>query len=315
MTSTDVVAFPKNHAQTQEAIERLVIQGDMAGLSPAQRSAYYLEVCKSLGLNPLTKPFEYIRGQNGKLVLYARKDATDQLRSTNRVSITALTRQTIGDVLVVVAHAALPDGRSDQSIGAVPVAGLRGEALANAFMRAETKAKRRVTLSICGLGFLDEAEPGSLHGQGLPEDQQIPSGTEEEPSWTAPDITGSQDDHIGSEPHEEAEGVTGPTDERAHASRLCERSQELRLFVKEAKLVRDGVRMIETKAGKVTGSPWKLYKVTLSDGHDYATFSQTAYTDALHASENGLPVTIEWEPGKREGQRNLTSLTLIEGPE
>ena len=30
--------------------------------------------------------------------------------------------------------------------------------LANAFMKAETKAKRRVTLSICGLGILDETE-------------------------------------------------------------------------------------------------------------------------------------------------------------
>ena len=33
-----------------------------------------------------------------------------------------------------------------------------GEQLANAMMKAETKAKRRVTLSICGLGLLDETE-------------------------------------------------------------------------------------------------------------------------------------------------------------
>jgi hypothetical protein len=36
------------------------------------------------------------------------------------------------------------------------------EELANAFMKAETKAKRRVTLSICGLGFLDESEIESI---------------------------------------------------------------------------------------------------------------------------------------------------------
>jgi hypothetical protein len=40
----------------------------------------------------------------------------------------------------------------------VPVTNLKGEALANAFMKAETKAKRRATLSICGLGILDESE-------------------------------------------------------------------------------------------------------------------------------------------------------------
>jgi hypothetical protein len=46
----------------------------------------------------------------------------------------------------------------------VPIANLKGEARANAFMKAETKAKRRVTLSICGLGILDETEIDSIDG-------------------------------------------------------------------------------------------------------------------------------------------------------
>jgi hypothetical protein len=40
----------------------------------------------------------------------------------------------------------------------VSIKGLSGEALANATMKAETKAKRRLTLSLVGLGFLDESE-------------------------------------------------------------------------------------------------------------------------------------------------------------
>jgi hypothetical protein len=52
----------------------------------------------------------------------------------------------------------LANGRTDESTGAVPIKGVHGEALANAFLKAETKAKRRVTLSICGLGLLDETE-------------------------------------------------------------------------------------------------------------------------------------------------------------
>ena len=44
------------------------------------------------------------------------------------------------------------------SIGAVSIKGLQGENLANALMKAETKAKRRVTLSLAGLGWLDETE-------------------------------------------------------------------------------------------------------------------------------------------------------------
>lgn len=52
----------------------------------------------------------------------------------------------------------MPDGRTDESIGAVPIKGLQGEAMAIALMKGETKAKRRVALSICGLGFIDESE-------------------------------------------------------------------------------------------------------------------------------------------------------------
>jgi hypothetical protein len=75
-------------------------------------------------------------------------------------------------VLVVTARATMPDGRVDESIGALPIDKLQGEARANALMKCETKAKRRVTLSICGLGMLDESEiegaqatdnGGSLH--------------------------------------------------------------------------------------------------------------------------------------------------------
>ena len=44
----------------------------------------------------------------------------------------------------------------------MPITGLKGEALANALMKAETKAKRRVTLSLCGLSWPDESEVESI---------------------------------------------------------------------------------------------------------------------------------------------------------
>ncbi|HJY45835.1 MAG TPA: hypothetical protein VJ301_14530, partial [Propionibacteriaceae bacterium] len=140
-----------------ELLERVVIGGDLSKLTPAERLRYYREVCASVGLNPLTKPFEYLH-LNSKLVLYARRDATDQLRKLHGVSITITGREQHGDVYAVVARATGKDGRTDEAIGAVATSGLRGEALANALMKAETKSKRRVTLSICGLGMLDETE-------------------------------------------------------------------------------------------------------------------------------------------------------------
>lgn len=140
-----------------QLLERVLLDGDLSKLTPAQRVEYYRRVCESLGLNPLTKPFDYIT-LNGRLTLYARRDCTDQLRRRDRISVSIVSREVVSGVYVVCARATAPDGRTDESIGAVNIEGLKGEALANAMMKAETKAKRRVTLSICGLGFLDETE-------------------------------------------------------------------------------------------------------------------------------------------------------------
>ncbi len=151
-------------AVTEESaatIESVVMQGDLAKLTPPQRVQYYGSVCESLGLNPLTRPFDYL-SLNGKLVLYAKRDATDQIRASRKVTVSIVARERVEDLYIVTARAVLPDGRADESVGAVSVGGLRGEPLANAIMKAETKAKRRVTLSIAGLGWLDETEVSSV---------------------------------------------------------------------------------------------------------------------------------------------------------
>lgn len=150
-----------------DIIEQVIIGGDLSKLLPAQRVSFYNQVCESLGLNPLTKPFEYIT-LNGKLVLYAKRDCTDQLRKIHKVSLAITAREKIGDVYVVTARARNADGREDESTGVVSLGNYKGDALANLFMKAETKAKRRVTLSICGLGFLDESETDTVQSAPPP---------------------------------------------------------------------------------------------------------------------------------------------------
>lgn len=149
--------------QQAAMIERVVVQGDLSQLSPPQRVTYYNQVCESLGLNPLTRPFDYIK-LNGKLTLYAKRDAADQLRARDRVSVSITSREHVDGLCIVTARAVMPDGRTDESTGAVSIKGLAGDNLANAIMKAETKAKRRVTLSIVGLGWLDETEVGTIQG-------------------------------------------------------------------------------------------------------------------------------------------------------
>lgn len=169
MTTNAITAVPPS-----ALLERVLLHGDLKDLTPADRVEYYLRTCQSVGVNALTRPFEYIT-LNGKLTLYAKRDCTDQLRSLRQVSVTIVSRERLEDVYVVTARATTPDGRHDESIGAVNIAGLRGDALANCLMKAETKSKRRVTLSICGLGWLDETEVDTVPG-ARPVDVDISTG-------------------------------------------------------------------------------------------------------------------------------------------
>jgi len=153
---------PSSAAAIDAAVmEKLLIGGDLKSLSPRERVSYYTLVCKSLGLNPLTRPFDYLT-LNGRLVLYAKREATDQLRKLHNVTLRIKSREVVEGCYVVTAAATLPDGRSDESTGAVSLEGLKGESRANQLMRAESKSKRRATLSLLGLGLLDETEIGSI---------------------------------------------------------------------------------------------------------------------------------------------------------
>lgn len=167
------------------------MQGDLTGLSVQERLQFYKALCRSLGLNPLTRPFEYIvfsdkdpdestgaAASGGKMTLYARADCAAQLRKIHKVGISKdMRRVRDGEFYKVEADAIVHDiigghlvPRTDTSTGIVwlkkvkfkngarQVYELEGRDLANAMMKAETKAKRRVTFSICGLHILDESE-------------------------------------------------------------------------------------------------------------------------------------------------------------
>jgi hypothetical protein len=142
-------------------LESAVVGGDLSPLTPAERLAYYHKVCEQLGLSVWSQPFSYLR-VNDKLVLYAKRDCCDQLRKLHHISVSIVSREFREGLFLVVARATLPDGRTDESLGVVSIANLKGNDLANSLMRAETKAKRRATLSLCGLGLSDESEVESI---------------------------------------------------------------------------------------------------------------------------------------------------------
>ena len=157
---TDETAIEKK--ADAQLMESVLLQGDLSKLSPAQRVSYYQKVCESTGLNPLTRPFDYLN-LNGKLTLYARKDATDQLRNINGVSIDDVDIVETATQFIVKVKGHNKDGRTDVEVGVVNKTDMQGN-LANIQMKGVTKAKRRLTLSLCGLGWLDETEVETIPG-------------------------------------------------------------------------------------------------------------------------------------------------------
>lgn len=151
----------KTELQTQqlapEVISNLILNGDLSKLTQIQKVQYYTTYCSRLGLDPATQPFKLLK-LNGREVLYCDRSGTQQLSNKNKVSHAISAREIVNECYVVTAKASTPDGRSTESIGAVNISGYKGDMLCNAMMKAETKAKRRATLDLLGLGILDESE-------------------------------------------------------------------------------------------------------------------------------------------------------------
>lgn len=208
MSSTAMVTAP----MPSEVRQSLMITGDLKLLTPAQKMDYYVAICDRLGMDWRTRPFDFLE-LNGKTVLYARKDATDQLRRIFGVSLSPAVVKVdeVHKLVIVQVEASLPGGRKDGGVGTAaltktvkveiesgetdPTTGkvytgmrpkvvgrkevdLTGDEYGNAILKAETKAKRRATLSICGLGFLDETEVDTIPASRakVPELEPISAG-------------------------------------------------------------------------------------------------------------------------------------------
>lgn len=142
-------------------VASVALHGDLSRLSPEQKVQYMTALCTRLGLDPVTQPLKLMK-LNGREIVYADRGCAAQLNRLHAVSSEVTKTEQLGDLFLVYSRAKTPDGRFTDEIAAVPTAGLKGEALANAFMKARTKAMRRATLTHIGLGMLDESEVESI---------------------------------------------------------------------------------------------------------------------------------------------------------
>ena len=157
----------RRYATTDEDVNALVDSNDLSTLSAEQRRRYYLDFCREHGLNPRLKPFMWLRTKDGRLILYTPKTGSDQLRKVHGISITSLDTKLVGDCYSAKTTGCTQDGRTDFDEGTVNLRGLRGQERANAMMAAVTKSKRRLTLSLSGVGLLDETEVRTMDGSTM----------------------------------------------------------------------------------------------------------------------------------------------------
>lgn len=155
---TESKIVPVGDSEMGSAVESALMKNDYSKLTSEQKVIVYKKVCESVGLNYLTNPFGFYRQKDGTEKMYAQRACADQLRSIHGVSLVEMKEELRDDVFSVIVTMKTKDGRQDIDRGDVFVGGLKGLDLANARMRAMTKAKRRCTLSLCGLGWLDETE-------------------------------------------------------------------------------------------------------------------------------------------------------------
>lgn len=152
-----IIPAPQPDTGVHSILSSLVMNGDISRLTSAQKVHYYKEVCEKLGLDAMSQPFRILK-LHGREILYCHRGGAQQLNKMHRVSHEIKARESMNGCYIVTAQASTPDGRRTESIGAVPIHNLKGENLCNAMMKAETKAKRRATLDLLGLGMPDETE-------------------------------------------------------------------------------------------------------------------------------------------------------------
>lgn len=223
----------------------LLTKGDFSDFTNEQKANYIIMLCNRLGIDPTSKPLSFIkfRDETGKEreIIYATRDCTDQLRKIHAISITENNYKFEHNLIIATATAVNGQGRTDKSHGVVSAIDRYGKplntlAMSNAIMKAETKAKRRVTLSLAGVGVTDESELDTLNVvsskdiQNIVEVNAVPI-VETKPTQHVVD-TNKQEEELDEDAKlEEATNFAGEVKERLKVINTLEELQELKSLI------------------------------------------------------------------------------------
>ena len=125
--------------------------------------------------------------------MYALKGATDQLRKIYKIDCEIANTETKADLYIVQVKVKDKNGRVDEDMGFARIEGLTGDMLGNAMLKAVTKAKRRATLSMCGLGMLDEDEIKAIPAQSKKQEDELNDHIESQLKIITPPTKSTED--------------------------------------------------------------------------------------------------------------------------
>jgi hypothetical protein len=162
---------PMDEEDAAGALAHVLGTGDLHQLTNAQRVAHYINLCRTSGLNPLSRPYQWIEFQESEgaapvLTLYFKPTAAAQALRNHHISVHYPRREIVGELFVCEAHGTAPDGRQGVGTKYVPLVGkygrLKDRRLANALMSAETGALRRLALNMGVASGLDVDDEGHV---------------------------------------------------------------------------------------------------------------------------------------------------------
>lgn len=157
-----------------EIVSSIILNNDLSRLSKEQQVQYVAYRCQKAGLDVAGSPFNLIPNKEGKLFLYANKEAAAQLNQLRSLSpVVSKEEFLMENTIYKVTYKVTENGRSTEDCGAVGLVkikkGINGQPdeprkmspdeVADAIMKAHTKAKRRAILTHCGIGTNDLDEP------------------------------------------------------------------------------------------------------------------------------------------------------------
>lgn len=150
---------PLDRDQAAGALAHVLGTGDLYQLTNEQRVAHYVNLCRSQGFNPLTRPYQWIEFKETNdspavLTLYLKPTGAAQMLRNNHVSVHPIRKEIVGELFVYEVEGMAMDGREMTASKYVALTNrygkLSGRQLANAFMSAETGAYRRLALAMFG---------------------------------------------------------------------------------------------------------------------------------------------------------------------